>query len=31
VRLPLLPAQPGSADTALRCLGALEVAGAARG
>ena len=31
VRLPLLPAQPGSADTALRHLGALEAAAAGRG
>ena len=31
VRLPLLPAQPGSADTALRHLGALEAAEAGRG
>jgi 4-hydroxy-tetrahydrodipicolinate synthase len=31
VRLPLLPAQPGSADTALRLLGALEAAGASPG
>jgi len=31
VRLPLLPAQPGSADPALRHLGALEAAGAGRG
>ena len=31
VRLPLLPAQPGSADTALRHLGALDAAAAGRG
>jgi 4-hydroxy-tetrahydrodipicolinate synthase len=31
VRLPLLPAQPGSADTALRHLGVVEAAGAGRG
>jgi 4-hydroxy-tetrahydrodipicolinate synthase len=31
VRLPLLPSQPGAADTALRHLGALDAAAAARG
>jgi 4-hydroxy-tetrahydrodipicolinate synthase len=31
VRLPLLPAQPGAADTALRHLGALDTAAAGRG
>jgi 4-hydroxy-tetrahydrodipicolinate synthase len=31
VRLPLLPSQPDAADTALRHLGALDAAAAARG
>jgi 4-hydroxy-tetrahydrodipicolinate synthase len=31
VRLPLLPSQPGAADTALRHLGALDAAAAGRG